>query len=188
MDNLARIGDELVVATDRPRDLGSLVLMQGFVLAQMFDERMKLKAEVEVHNLITAYGDAMYAHRGSGITSPPASPTGMRIGTGSTAVAKTGAGAAIVTKVTAGNKTFDSGFPSIGAAPLAVVTYKTTYAPGEGTTASPVTEAVIVNDTIATDTATAAANTIARALIAGVGSKGALDTLVLTWTHTLLGA
>ncbi len=163
----------------------SLMRMSGHVLAQMFDADMNLKAEVEVHNLITAVGDVMYAHRGSGISSPPATPTGMRIGTGSTAVAKTGAGAAIVTKVTLGNKAFDGSFPSIAAA---VVTYKTTYAPGEGTTASPVTEAVIVNDTIATDTATAAANTISRALIAGVGSKAAGDTLILTWTHTLLGA
>jgi hypothetical protein len=151
----------------------------------MFDENMKLKAQVEVHNLITTVGDIMYAHRGSGISSPPATPTGMRIGTGSTAVAKTGAGAAIVTKITAGNKAFDGTFPSIASN---VVTYKVTYAPGEGTTASPVTEAVIVNDTIGTDTATAAANTISRALIAGVGSKAAGDTLVLTWTHTLTGA
>lgn len=185
MDSQARIADEVTVAMDRPRDLGSLVVMQGMVLAQMFDERMNLKAEVEIHNLITTAGDVMYAHRGSGIATPPTAPTGMRIGTGMTAVAKTGAGAAIVTKITGGNKAFDATFPSIVGN---VVTYKVTYAPGDGTTASPVTEAVLVNDTIATDTATTAANTISRALIAGVGSKAAGDTLVLTWTHTLTGA
>lgn len=184
IDN-SQIGDTLVATMERPRSVDSFMGMDGVLLAQMYDEDMNLKAEVEVHNLITTVGDVMYAHRGSGIASPPNAPTGMRIGTGSTAPAKTGAGAAIVTRVTGGNKGFDATFPSIAGN---VVTYKTTLAPGEGTTASPVTEAVIVNDTIGTDTATAAANTIARALITGVGSKGAGDTLVLTWTHTLTGA
>ena len=182
--NLIRVQDELQVASDRPRDLGSLVLLQGFVLAQMFDERMKLKAEVEVHNLITTVGDIMYAHRGSGITSPPNAPTGMKLGTGSTAPAKTGAGAALVTYLTASQHAFDATFPSIASN---VVTYKCTYLPGEATSGSPITEAVIVNETL-TNATSAAAATISRALIAGVGSKAAGDTLVLTWTHTLTGA
>lgn len=33
-----------------------------------------------------------------------------------------------------------------------------------------------------------AANTIARALLSGIGSKGAGDSLQITWTHTILGA
>jgi hypothetical protein len=181
----AQVGDNLVAVMDRPREIADDETFYGILVAEMFDEDGCLKSRVEVHNLITTTGDIMYAHRGSGISSPPNAPTGMRIGTGSTAVAKTGAGAAIVTKITGGNKAFDATFPSIASN---VVTYKTTFGPGEGTTASPVTEAVIVNDTIATDTSTAAANTIARAIIAGVGSKGAGDTLVLTWTHTLTGA
>ncbi len=186
MNNDTQLRDELTVEVIRPRNIvDNTVELLGILVAEMYDENMKLKARVEVHNLITTVGDVMYMHRGSGIATPPAAPTGMRIGTGSTAPAKTGAGAAIVTKVTAGNKAFDATFPSIAGN---VVTYKTTYAPGEGTTASPVTEAVIVNDTIATDTATAAANTISRALITGVGSKAAGDTLVLTWTHTGTGA
>jgi hypothetical protein len=179
------ITDELVVTMERPRSAEDGVVLEGILVAEMYDEFMVLKKRVEVHNLITTVGDIMYMHRGSGATSPPNAPTGMRIGTGSTAVAKTGAGAAIVTKITLGNKAFDATFPSLVSN---VVTYKTTYAPGEGTTASPVTEAVIVNDTIGTDTATAAANTISRALISGVGSKAAGDTLVLTWTHTGTGA
>jgi hypothetical protein len=159
--------------------------IKGDVIAELFGPDGKLKARCEVRNLVTDVGDQMYAARGAGIGSPPAVPTGMRIGTGSTAPAKSGAGAAIVTKITDGNKGFDSTYPQAAAG---VVTYKTTYEPGEGTTASAVTEVVIVNDTIATDTATAAANTIARALLTGIGSKGADDTLEITWTHTLLGA
>jgi len=69
-----------------------------------------------------------------------------------------------------------------------VATYKRTYAAGEATTASAITEAVIVNDTIATDATSAAAATISRVLLTGIGSKGASDTLTITWTHTILGA
>ena len=78
-------------------------------------------------------------------------------------------------------------FPSAAAG---VVTYKRTYAPGEATSASPITEVVINTDTITNDNATTAtaANTVSRALISGVSSKAAGDTLTVTWTHTLLGA
>jgi hypothetical protein len=185
MNDATALVDEVQTEMSMGRGEDDVMGIYGTIVAELFDENGCLKGRCEVKNLVTAVGDVMYAHRGSGISSPPNAPTGMRIGTGSTAVAKTGAGAAIVTKITGGNKAFDATFPSIAAA---VVTYKVTYAAGEGTTASPVTEVVIVNDTIATDTATAAANTIARAILGGIGSKGASDTLAITWTHTILGA
>src|SRR3954470_16628107 len=148
----------------------------GEVVAELRNRAGELIGYCKKRNLITSVGDQMYAERGAGIASPPAVPTGMRIGTGSTAVAKTGAGAAIVTKVTLGNLAFDATFPTSsqpgGAGTARVITYKCTYAAGSGTTASPVTEVVIVNDTIATDTATAAANTITRVLLTGIASKG----------------
>lgn len=113
---------------------------------------------------------------------------GMKLGTGSTAVAKNGAGAALVTYLTNSHQAFDATFPSTsGTTGGRVVTYKVTYAAGKATTASAITEVVIFLDFLADATSTAA-NTIARALIAGVGSKGASDTLTITWTHTLLGA
>ncbi len=161
------------------------LVIRGEVHIELRNKDGELIAEDRVHNLITSVGDQMYAARGAGLASPPAAPTGMRIGTGSTAPAKSGAGAAIVTKITGGNLAFDASYPQ---ATAGVVTYKCTYGPGVGTTASPVTEAALVNDTIATDTATAAANTIARILITGIGSKQATDTLTVTWTHTLQGA
>lgn len=162
------------------------VILRGHVVAEMFDQYGNLKARVENDNLITAVGDRLYASRGAGLTTS-ALPTGMRLGAGSTAVAKTGAGAAIVTYLAGSNKAFDATFPSEAGG---VVTYKRTYAAGEATTASPITEAVINTDVIANDNATTAtvANTIARVLLAGIGSKGALDTLAITWTHTILGA
>jgi hypothetical protein len=146
----------------------------------------KVLEEYHGKNLVTATGDQLYASRAIGATTS-ALPTGMRLGTGSTAPAKTGAGASIVTYLTGSNKAFDSTFPSAAAG---VVTYKRTYAPGEATSASPITEVVINTDTIANDNATTAtaANTIARALISGVSSKSAGDTLTVTWTHTVAGA
>ena len=68
------------------------------------------------------------------------------------------------------------------------IAYKRTYAAGEATTASPITEVVIVNDTIGTDATSTAANTISRVLITGISAKGASDTLAITWSQDLLGA
>lgn len=145
------------------------------------------KARYVGKNLVTAVGDQYYAGRAALSSGLPAQVTGFRLGTGSTAVAKTGAGAAIVTYLSGSNKANDATFPTASGG---VVTWKRTYAPGEATSASPITEVVLNTDTIANDNATTAtaANTIARALISGVASKAAGDTLTITWTHTLLGA
>ncbi len=135
----------------------------------------------------------MYVERGGGISSPPAAPTGMRLGSGATsggnAVAKTGAGAALTTYLSGSNKAFDSTYPqsSLNGASRRI-TYKRTYAAGEATTASPITEAVIVNDTIATDATSTAANTISRIAVTGISSKGSTDVLVATWSHDWLGS
>lgn len=113
-------------------------------------------------------------------------PTGMKLGTGSTAVAKTGAGAALVTYLSGSNKAFDATYPQ-SSIPGTVrrITYKRTYAAGEATTASAITEAVIVNDIIATDATSTAANTISRILVTGISAKGASDTLTATWNHDI---
>jgi hypothetical protein len=79
---------------------------------------------------------------------------------------------------------FDGTFPTVVAG---VATYKVTYPAGKATTASPITEVVIFTDALADATSTAA-NTISRALLTGIGAKGASDTLTCTWTHTVLGA
>lgn len=177
------LGDDVAVG----RGKGSVddLALAGYVVAELRGPDGELKARCATKNLITAVGDQMYAARGSGIGSPPAAPTGVKLGGGSTAVAKTGAGAALVTYLAGSNKAFDATFPT---AVAGVATYKRTFAAGEATTASPITEAAIVNDTITTDATSTAANTIARVLLTGIGSKGASDTLTLTWTHTLLGA
>lgn len=186
MNEKSRIRDAVAATMSRGRDAESAVSVQGCVTVELFDADGNLKAREVVKNLVTSVGDRLYASRGAGLTTS-ALPTGMRLGTGSTAVAKTGAGAAIVTYLSGSNKAFDATFPSEAAG---VVTYKRTYAAGEATTASAITEVVINTDTIANDNATTAtaANTVSRALLTGIGSKGASDTLTITWTHTILGA
>lgn len=161
--------------------------IKGVVVAELRGPDGELKARCEVNNLVTAVGDQFYAGRAALSSGLPAAVTGFRLGTGSTAPAKTGAGAAVVTYLTGSNKANDATFPT---AVGGVVTWKRTYAAGEATSASPITEVVLNTDTIANDNATTAtaANTIARALLTGIGSKGSSDTLTVTWTHTLLGA
>ncbi len=161
--------------------------IMGHVVVECRGPDGVLRWRDEVHNLITQVGDQIYGDRGAGVSGAAAAPTGMHLGTGSTAVAKTGAGAAIVTYLSGSNKAFDATYPLSalnGAARR--ITYRRTYAAGEATTASAITEAVIVNATIATDAATTAANTMARVLISG-GTKGAGDSLTVTWTHDLQG-
>lgn len=187
MKDPTRLTDHVTSAMQRGRDLDGVVKMQGRVEAVLRGPDGRIKARCVTKNLITSVGDQYYAGRAALASGLPAQATGMRLGTGSTAVAKSGAGAAIVTYLSGSNKAFDATYPT---ATGGVVTYKRTYAAGEATTASAITEVVINNDTIANDNATTAtaANTIARALLAGIGSKGASDTLTVTWTHTLLGA
>lgn len=159
--------------------------IRGTVVAELYGPAGELKARCETHNLVTAVGDQYYAGRAVLGTGLPAQVTGFKLGTGSTEPAKTGAGAALAAYLAGSNKAPDGGYPT---ATGGVATWRRTFGPGEGTSASPITEAVLVTDAIASDTTSAAAATICRALIDSVPSKGAEDTLVVTWAHQLMGA
>jgi hypothetical protein len=136
----------------------------------------------------TALGAGSAFGTAQGLTLPSAS--GMRLGTGVTAVAKTGAGAAIVTVGTGTNNTkaFDATFPqsSLSGASRRIQ-YKTTWAAGDATQNS-LAEVVITTEQPLSQVAGTAANTIARALLSPTVNKGASDTLAITWNNDLLGA
>lgn len=170
------------MSTDNAGITGTLVLERR-------DKDGNLIEKFEGKNIVTRVGDQVYGERGAGVSGALAAPTGMKLGTGSTAVAKTGAGAALVTYLSGSNKAFDGTYPqsSLNGSSRRI-TYRRTYAAGEATTASPITECVIVNDTIATDATSPEANTIARILVTGISAKAASDTLTATWHHDLLGA
>lgn len=143
----------------------------------------------EGNNIVTQVGEQMYAERGAGVTSPPAAPTGMKLGTGGGSAAKTGTGAALTTYLAGSNKAFDSTFPQSSLNGLTRrITYKRTYAAGQATSTDPITEAVIVNDTIATDATSSSANTISRILVNGITAKLAGDTLTAIWIHEVSGS
>lgn len=172
------------MADDKSGIMGTLIL-------ERFDEDGKLLERFEGRNLVTDFGDQVYAERGAGLGGAPAAATGMKLGTGSTAVAKTGAGAALVTYLAGSNKAFDATYPQSsqpgGAGTARRITYKRTYAAGEATTASPITEAAIVNEVISSDTTSTAGETLSRVLVTGISAKGATDTLTATWNHDFLG-
>ena len=165
----------------------------GYGVVELFDGDMKIKSLSPFGNLITDAGDLYYAQKAIVGISPaaPSAPTamnGMKLGTGVTAVAKSGAGGAIVTYVSGSNIAFDATFPSttnLGGGLGVNATYKTTFAAGVATNAA-LTEAAIVNDQ-ATNATTTAANTMARAIITTT-NKGASDTLAITWNTKFLGA
>lgn len=164
-----------------PKDVTGI---RGIVVAELYDADGTLKARCETHNLVTSTGDQYYAGRAALSTGLPAQVTGMKLGTGSTAPAKSGAGAALVTYLTDSHQANDGGYPTAAAG---VVTHRVTYAAGKATSASPITEVVLVTDALANATSSAA-NTISRALLSGLGIKGAGDSLQITWTHSILGA
>jgi hypothetical protein len=166
----------------------------GTITVRVLDEDGNIKSEETLKNLITDAGDLYQANRvAAGVNtngvSQPTLVTGMKLGTGSTAAAKNGAGAALGTYISTGNKVFDSGYPQVsnlGAGLGVNVTYRCTWPAGEATSAN-LNEVVIVNDA-ATDATSSAANTIARGVFGTAVSKAANEALEITWSHKQLGA
>jgi hypothetical protein len=165
----------------------------GFGVVELRGPDGRLKRATPFANLITTAGDQYYAQKAIVGISPanPSAPTamnGMKLGTGTTAAAKSGAGGALVTYLTASNIAFDSTYPqaaAVGGDTGWNAIYKTTWAAGVATN-SAITEAVIVNDQ-ATNATSTAANTAAR-VVFSAQNKGALDSLAITWSHKFLGA
>src|SRR5215207_3151307 len=164
----------------------------GNILIQLYDENGNVKDERRADNLITDAGDLYYAGMAIALVTPatPAQPTkmtGMKLGTGTTAASKAGAGAALVTYITGSNNPFDASFPAtqnLGAGLGVNGQYKTSWLAGDVTNAA-ITEAVIVNDA-ATDATSTAANTSHRVVFTAI-NKTSTDSLVITWNAKFLG-
>lgn len=165
----------------------------GVLQLFLISPKEEIKAYRCVENLVTTAGDEYYAKKAIVGISPanPGAPTaasGMKLGTGITTPAKSGAGAALVTYISGSNNPFDGSFPSTE--DLAGDTgwnavYQTTWAAGDVTN-SAITEAVIVNDA-ATDATSSAANTYSRVTFTAI-DKTAADALIAVWRHKFLGA
>lgn len=191
----ARLDEIMEFAVARKRETADEGGIFGFGWAELHSEEGDLLQVVEFANRITDVGDEYYVKRGIAAVAPAAPAdvnkiTGMRLGTGSTAASKNGAGAAIVTYATGSNVAISSSFPTatqIGAGTGWRATYKSDWGAGVAAV-SGLNEVVLTNETPLTNVAGAAANTIARALLSPVVNKGANDTLAVTWQHDLLGA
>ena len=139
-----------------------------------------------VKNLITTNGDNYYAQRALSAVAPTApgdatKVTCMKLGTGTTAAAKTGAGAAALGSYITGSNT---AFSSVSRTNNAI-TYNASWAAGTATN-SAISE-IVICVTNANSTS-AESDTIARAVISPARNKAAGDTLTAAWTHTFLGA
>jgi hypothetical protein len=146
-------------------------------------------------NLITDAGDLYIANRvvaglGPNAPSAPTAANGMKLGTGTTAAAKTGTGAALVTWLASSNiSAFDTGYLNsnvIGGVSAGVeARYACTWGAGTSTNGA-LTEVVIVNDA-ATNATSSAANTYSRAVYTSI-NKISTDVLTCTWVWKFLGA
>ena len=146
----------------------------------------EVKESVRFTNTITAVGEQRYAEAGALESPSVARPTGMQLGTGNTAPAKSGSGAAI----TAGNVVASSLVPLAGtptsSVPLSArrITYVAQWAAGVATV-NGISEVALVNQAIGTQTAAPSSATIARALLSPSVNKGAADSLTITWHHDI---
>lgn len=173
-----------------------LMGMSGFGVAMLLDDRGRTIRMDPFLNLITTAGDQYYSKM-AGANVPPlnaSAPTvvnGMKLGTGATAVAKSGAGSAATgTFVSGSNVAFDTGFPTPSAVPGTdtgwYLTYQTTWPAGTATNTT-INEVCIVTDR-ATAANASAANTISRFVLPATYNKLAGNAMVVNWSHKFLGS
>lgn len=174
--------------------------MSGLVIVELFAPKtnllapgpaMMLKERQVIDNLITqvgdqAYGDALAALHSNGNVSEPAEPLAMQLGTGATAAAKTGGGAAIGTYISGSNQVFEAAYPSSSLnGSSRRISYQSIWVAGDATN-SAIAEAAIV--TVSDDDVGSAAETVSRTVFGSTIDKQAGDSLTITWHHDLLGA
>lgn len=191
MSDASRMSDTLEIAREMAREVGrDNYGIIGYGTVELWHEDGSLGLVRPFANIITDTGDLYYAQQAI-YNVPPANGTGattkltgMQIGSGSTAVAKSGAGGAMVTFLA--GIAFDATYPqtnNLGAGLGVEAVYKTTFAAGTGT--GTVNEATLTNGTIGT--ASNAGNTIGR-ILTGAITKAAGDALAITWRNKFLGA
>lgn len=189
MIDAARLSDGWSAALDMARGLDSRAAVVGYGVAVLLRGDGTREA-YPFANLITDTGDAYISAKviaavGPAAPAAPTAATGMQIGSGSTAVAKNGAGAAMVTFLA--GVAFDATYPqtaNLGAGNGVNSVYRTTFGAGVGT--GSVAEATITNGAVGTASTTA--NTLSRVVLGTPITKNAPDSLVFTWNWLHKGA
>lgn len=147
----------------------------------------EIKHESWGENLVTDHGDNFIAARI--YDNAQNIVTGMRLGTGITAAAKSGAGGAIVTYIAASQHALDAAATDAtkGAGLGWRTTYLSTWVAGDVTNAA-IAEVVLTDETPITDVAGAVGDTVARYVFPATIDKQAGDSLAVTWQIDVLGA
>ena len=181
------MGDSVDVALHRGRVRDSKLAIGGNVVVALYGPDMELKYHEVGENLVTDYGDQHVGERMYDDTFDIV--TGMRLGTGTTAASKAGAGAAIVTYEPASQEALD-------AVPVGVdkgaglgwrVPHICTWIAGDVTEVA-LAEVVLTDETPITDVAGVVGDTVARFVFGATIDKQAGDSLVVTWNVDFLGA
>lgn len=184
----ARVGDQLSAVAGYGRPLDDAASVRGFLHVVLTGPDGEVKHEQHIRNLVTQVGDQYYGERAAGIGGAPAAITGMQLGTGTTAPAKTGAGAAAIGTLVAASLVALSGAPTSALnTGKRRITYSVAWAAGVAT-ANGIAEVALVNQSTGTQTVAPESATIARALLSPIVNKGSGDTLTVNWSHDLLGA
>jgi len=167
----------------RPEHMGIV----GWVEVKLIGPDGNLKYHEIGRNLVTDNGDEEIARRIADDATDIV--TGMRLGTGVTAVAKNGAGANIVTYIATSAEALDAAatFSDKGAGLGFRTTHISTWIAGDITNPA-ITETVLTSETPITDAAGVLANVVARFLFAAAIDKQAGDSLKVTWHLDVLGA
>ena len=144
------------------------------------------KIDEWIHNLRTDVGDHFWSARAYDDTYDIA--TGMKLGEGVTAVAKNGAGAAMVTYITASQQAFSVAVADAtkGAGAGWRVTYVSEWAAGVATNTD-INEICLTNQTALADDTSAEADTLARVMPVATIDKQVDDVLTVTWQFDTLG-
>ncbi len=157
------------------------------VLIELIGPDGTVKYREEAKNLVTDYGDQLMAER---LYDDAAEiVTGMRLGTGTTAASKAGAGGKIVTYISGSQELLDSAATDSdkGAGSGHRTIYICTWIAGDITNGA-IAEAVLTNETALTDTAGVLIDTIARFKFGSTVDKTVDDLLRITWNIDHLGS
>lgn len=182
-----RVSDNVFATLNRGRKVEEKNQVRANVHAVLRGPDGKIKYEEWGENLVTDYGDEFLATRA--YDDAVNIVTGMRLGTGATAAAKNGAGAAIVTYISTSQEALDAAATDAtkGAGLGWRTTYVCTWVAGDITN-SAIAEVVLTNETPLTDVAGVAGNTVARFVFGSTIDKQAGDSLEVTWQIDILGA
>ena len=182
-----RITDLITTRLDRGRTQVEKISPKVNVHAVLRGPDGQIKFEEQGGNLVTDVGDEVIATRLYDDAVPIV--TGMKLGTGATAAAKNGAGAAMVTYINTSNEALDATATDAtkGAGAGWRTTYVCTWIAGDVTDGA-IAEVCLTNQTALTDTTSAAADTVARYVFGATIDKQAGDSLEVTWNIDILGA